>query len=285
MAVALGAATASARDCADAVVAASRHTAVDAWLHVERLPGVAVTATAEQVSALRGGRVERVAVAAGDRVQVGDLLVQLTSDPLQRELQAATSAAAVAAGEWSAQGAEVARLERERARREAHPQLFAREEREAHDALLQSARARLDAAAARRDEAVQRTAALDREQKSLRLLANTAGVVGKLRVQAGVVVPDGASLLEISAAAGTVFRFALPASRASALRVGDELCVLPADANAAPVPARLQRLSSNISDAAQIVVAEAAPSAPLAADWQGLAIDVLPLSLPPGQSP
>lgn len=278
IALALSAAGASARDCEEAVERVARRTDVDAWLQGERLPGVVLAAQSLRVSAMRGGRVEQVRVRAGAAVAKGDELLLMHSDALQRELQSASASAAISFGDVAAQRAEVERLEREQARRQAHPQLFAREEREAHDALLKSARARMQSAQARADEAAQRKQFLQTEQLSLRVLAPHAGRIGSVHVRVGEVIAEGAPLIELGAQAATMIRFALPASRADALRVGDSVCVVAADGATPPLLARVSRVAAEIATAAQTVVVEALPLVEPRSRWQGLSVDIFPLA-------
>ncbi len=276
MAMALGGVTVSARDCVDVLAQAARRSAVDAWLHGERLPGVAITTNLYRLSAARGGRIVSISARAGVAVASGTPLLQLHSDELERALHATSSEQHVMLAEVSAQHADVERLERERARRQAHPQLFAREEREAHDALLKSARARLDSAQARSLEVTGRAQVLQNEQHALRLLAPHSGLVGTVFVRAGEVVPDGAPLIEFSTPIDTIFRFAVPARHVAALHVDDLVCVAPTDASAAPVSARVLSVSAEVTRNAQVFTAEAVPIETMPGSWQGLAIDVLP---------
>ena len=276
MAMALGGATVSARDCVDVIAHAARRSAVDAWLHGERLPGVAITTNSYRLSATRGGRIVSISARAGVAVAGGAPLLQLHSDELERALHAINSEQHVMLAEVSAQHADVERLERERARRQAHPQLFAREEREAHDALLKSARARLDSAQARALEVTGRARVLHNEQHALRLLAPHSGLVGTVFVRAGEVVPDGAPLIEFSTPIDTIFRFAVPAAHVAAIHVDDLVCVLSADTSAAPVSARVLSVSAEVTRTAQVFTAEAVPTETMSGFWHGLAIDVLP---------
>jgi RND family efflux transporter MFP subunit len=276
IAILTGVGASAATDCADTARAVAARKPVDAYLRGEVLPGIVVAARSTRVSATDAGRVAQVLVAPGDEVRAGDALVRLDNVELRRELARLTPDTAVLDSQIGEQSAEVDRLVREGERRQAHPELFAREEREAHVATLDAARARLRAARSRLEAMHLRRGQLQTQLDALLIRAPNDGRVQHLRVRVGESLQPGATLAEINDEGARRVRFAVPAAALSTLRDGAPLCVRLGH-DGALVDASVARVDRAFDPGAQAAFAEALiATSTLAAIAPGMAVDVLP---------
>ncbi len=275
-----GASSAVDADCAATSRAVAARKPVDAYLRGEVLPGIVVAARSTRVSATDAGRVAEVLVAPGDEVRAGDALLRLDNVELRRELARLTPDAAVLDSQIGEQSAEVDRLVREGERRQAHPELFAREEREAHVATLDAARARLSAARSRLEAMHLRRGQLQTQLDALLIRAPIAGRVQHLRVRVGDSLQPGATLAELNDDGARRVRFAVPAAALAKLRDGAPVCVRLGH-DGALVDAAVARIDQAFDPGAQAAFAEATIDTTTTLIAPGMAVDVLPRSTSP----
>lgn len=241
--------------------------------------GVVAAGEVVDLAAKAPGVVSEVHVRVGDRVVAGQPVATLDAGPARDDLRAAQAA----------QGASEAELARARVDLEAARREHALEERAVADGVSPRAAAEEAAQAVRRAEAaVQQAsshlAAQRARTESLRgqlagtvLLAPFAGQVALRARDPGATVARGEPVVRLIRDDSLVIRFAVPPSRAQALRPGADV-VARVDSVLDPVRARVVRVSPGLDPASGLVIVEAtAPGASAAALRPGLAATVTPL--------
>ncbi|MEO8671062.1 MAG: HlyD family efflux transporter periplasmic adaptor subunit [Tahibacter sp.] len=269
--------------CVEAARSSRQLPALDAFLAGRRLPGIATRGVSQGVAAPSGATVAELFARVGQPVQAGALLGRLHAAALDRELAMLDPDLAASAAESAQFDADVQRLVREHERRQAHPELFAREERDAHVALLAGARARLVQAQARARSVALHRHQLEQQRELLELRAPMDSVVSSVLVHVGESVIAGAHLLELTPIVNAQARFAMPPGALGQLAIGTHVCLQAGDT--APIPARITFLAATIEPSAQAIIAEAtvdadADPASVRALLPGSAIDVVPVAWP-----
>ena len=220
-----------------------------------RWVGVVLAAQSVEVAAESTGRLQRVVIAVGDRVERGQLLAVVDTSVLQPEVLRAEAVLreAQAALVQSQALAEQAQLRYER--RSGTPEIFSKEDLE--NALLEarSTRTAQDAARARVE---QEQASLDRLRRSLAqadIRAPFAGTVALLHLTAGATVAPGTPVLRLVTPGELSIRFAVPPAELGRVRLGQTVEVTNGDG--AAWPAVVSRVAPEIDVPSQRVFVEA----------------------------
>lgn len=186
----------------------SRSHRVAAEGRVVAYPGAEVAVTPE-----RTGRVLRVTVEEGARVEKGDLLVELESDTLRASLAQAEARIAQSEAEIR-----LAELDQARRRELANQQIIATKDLDQANRDLEVARAQREAARAEANR-------LSAELRQTRIVAPISGTVLSRRVDPGEVIDTSKSVLSIADLARLRVSGEADEADASALVVGAPVSV------------------------------------------------------------
>lgn len=245
----------------------------------EGFVGVVAAGEVVDLAARAPGVVSEVHVRVGDRVVAGQAVATLDAGPARDDLRAAQADLGASEAELAR-----ARVDLEAARRE-----HTLEERAVAEGVSPRAAAEEAARAVRRAEAaLQRAASHVAAQRaraeSLRgqlagtvLQAPFAGQVARRARDPGATVARGESVVRLIRDDSLVIRFAVPPSRASALRPGAGVAAR-VDSMPESVRAEVVRVSPGLDPASGLVIVEArAAGASASALRPGLAATVTPL--------
>lgn len=239
------------------------------------LVGVLAAPETVELVAKEAGRVVQMRVAAGDRVQRGELLAEISPDDLdiRRQAQAARVRESHVAMEKSRLELDLRR--RRVQRRRLHPDLFSLEDRELAESELERASMELEAAQARHAEAEALLELLVQRIARSRIVAPWDGLVSERRVDGGATVAAGQPILELVDATARIVRFAVPADEHRRYLVGTPVQVA-ADLTA-PICAAIERVAPKVENSAPLVFVDARVAANGLADAPlGTAVRVYP---------
>jgi len=181
-------------------------------LQGEWFTGVVERGRRRTLVAAARGEIANTAARVGRRVAAGEVLVVLHSPDATAALDAATSEELESRAAIAAARANGARIERQLARRDAHPQLFAVEERESLRHEAAGAQAAIEQAQARHELAALHLRRARELAQSLALRAPAPGIVVSVPAGDGTHVEQGQPLVELQYGEELVVRFAVPAT-------------------------------------------------------------------------
>lgn len=226
-------------------------------------PGVYGIGTVEaqhaySVGPIQAGRLLRVRVDQGDRVEAGQVLAEIDPVDLRQRAEAASSAAARARQAAQAAQAQVAEAE-SRTRlaqanlaryRALYQQSFVAKEmvdsrsHEAAAAEAALAAARANAAAAQREigRADAERQGVDQLRNSLRLLSPITGVVTAREAEPGTTVVAGQAVLRLADPARLWVRARVDQARAQGVRVGQTADIVMRSAPETALPGKVMRI-------------------------------------------
>ena len=221
-----------------------------------RWVGVVLPLEAVDVAAQSAGRLEQVAVRAGQAVEAAALLARIDSRNALQERRIAEAELQVADAELARATArhrqETSRYER----RSTSAELWSEEELSSMEVEARAAAADRSAAEARVARA---RAAVEQwrqvvEQSEIR--APFAGRVAVRYLDSGAIVAPGTEIVRLVSGEALLVRFAVPPEEIAGLRIGAEVEVLDPDGE--PVGrARVQHVAPEIDLASQRIFAEA----------------------------
>jgi len=185
----------AAQNAAPVAVAPSQSAPI---IREERVTGTVTSPRSASLSAQVGGMVARIAVEEGDRVEPGQVLLELDRELAEHALETAEADRARARATLAD-----ARRRLDEGQRLVADKSIPRSEYESLGAAVEIAEAELAAATA---EARQQAAVLERHQ----IKAPFAGVVSERRTELGEWVAPGTAVLELVATEGLRFDFRVP---------------------------------------------------------------------------
>jgi len=255
--------------CGDAGPPAASAPALDAGAHAEiakrdarsadrGFVGVIVAEQSVDVAPRFEGRVARVAVRAGDRVEAGDLVAEMDPAPLREDLRAAEAAQRASAAALRQAEVDVAEARR---RLELEKQSVAagtspRQNLEAAELGLQRAKAAQDRARGQVAEERSRVETARDRLADAQLRASFAGTVALRYRDAGATVGAGTPIVRIVGQGGLRLRFAVPPERVRELATGDRVAAT-IETIATPVAATVRQISPALDPASGLVLVEA----------------------------
>ncbi len=192
------------------------------------LLGRIVTKRQGQVAARVGGLVSAVAVDVGDRVERGDVLVELDAEPVQYALDLADAEYAAAAADRRTAEAEIELLENELARLDRLKESAAFSKAQLEDKMRQItvAKRRLSAASARLGQYRAKQQASRRDLDDMIIRAPYAGVVSRRLVSPGAYVRLGDPVVSLIDDTALEVEADVPVDLLRGLRVGGEVNVV-----------------------------------------------------------
>ncbi|MEM8960100.1 MAG: efflux RND transporter periplasmic adaptor subunit [Acidobacteriota bacterium] len=219
--------------------------------------GVIVPVEAVDLAARTTGRIERIEVRAGDRVDTGALLVTLDTRNASQELRIAEADLDMA--EAQLERAETrARQERSRLeRRSDSPELWSEEELAALEVEAQAAEAEAGAERARVSRARATVEQLGQSLDELEIRAPFPGRVATRFLDPGAVVNAGTPIIRFVSSRASLVRFAVPPQELVALRLGDSVTVTESPSGATIGRATVRHIAPEIDLASQRVFVEA----------------------------
>jgi RND family efflux transporter MFP subunit len=227
--------------------------------------GVVIPHDSVDLSSKFEGRLDRLEVDVGDRVQQGQVLARLDVRPLQQELAAARANLQGSRAEEQAAGLLLAEAREKKGRyftpRSLELGVYSQEELAKIRYEESTALARLEAARARSREQQARVVDLEQSVGEAELVAPFEGVVATRPVSPGARIAAGQPILRLLATGGRKIRFAVPEEQARQLEPGSPLR-LSIDQPSVTLAGRVESIAPEVDAAARMVFAVAAFEAP-----------------------
>lgn len=220
------------------------------------LVGVVTTRRSAVISAEFEARVERILVTSGQRVKIGDPLVQLDESQLRQRVEAARHTEEAAHSKMLSQGALVANTQRrltierrlfERGAQAREAVTSAKYELSSNAAAAAAARAEYQAASAARVEIEQQLA------KAV-LVAPMDGVVTVIKVKEGEIARSGTKIARVFDPQDLRVQFELPRALRGELAVGSSVEVM---ADGVALRAQVVEISADLEPPLQFAIATA----------------------------
>jgi RND family efflux transporter MFP subunit len=209
-----------------------------------------------------GGQIISIAVQIGDRVQQGDLLVQLDDDTLARQVDEARAARVMAqANLVQAQAAgRVAASDLARSEPLAERGMISDQQIELLRANTERAEAAVAVAEAGVNQARARLATLNKQKSDMALRAPFSGAVGARMFDPGSVVAPNQPILKLVGADSLRVTLKIPENEIAAVLADRDGVRVEIRADALPgtvIEARLDRIAAMVNPVARSVTAEA----------------------------
>jgi len=227
--------------------------------------GVVIPHDSVDLSSKFEGRLERLEVDVGDRVQQGQVLARLDVRPLEQDLAAAKANLQGSRAEEQAAGFSLAEAREKKSRyftpRSLELGVYSEEELAKIRYAESTALARLEAARARSREQLARVVDLEQSVSEAVLVAPFDGVVATRPVSPGARIAAGQPILRLLATGGRKIRFAVPEEQARQLEPGSPLR-LSIEQPGVTLAGHVESIAPEVDVAARMVFAVAAFEAP-----------------------
>jgi RND family efflux transporter MFP subunit len=227
--------------------------------------GVVIPHDSVDLSSKFEGRLERLEVDVGDRVQQGEVLARLDVRPLEQDLAAARANLQGSRAEEQAAGLLLAEAREKKGRyftpRSLELGVYSQEELAKIRYEESTALARLEAARARSREQLARVVDLEQSVGEAVLVAPFAGVVATRPVSPGARIAAGQPILRLLGTGGRKIRFAVPEEQARQFEPGSPLR-LSIDQPGLTLAGHVESIAPEVDVAARMVFAVAAFEAP-----------------------
>lgn len=227
--------------------------------------GVVIPHDSVEVSSKFEGRLERLEVDVGDRVEQGEVLARLDVRPLVQDLAAARANLQGSRAEEQAASLALAEAREKKGRyfspRSLELGVYSQEELAKIRYEESTATARLAAARARSREQQARVVELEQSVGDAELVAPFAGVIATRPVSPGARIAAGQPILRLLGTGGRKIRFAVPEEQARQLEPGSPLR-LSIDQPGLTLAGHVETLAPEVDAAARMVFAVAAFEAP-----------------------
>jgi len=227
--------------------------------------GVVIPHDSVDLSSKFEGRLDRLEVDVGDRVQQGAVLARLDVRPLEQDLAAARANLQGSRAEEQAAGLLLAEAREKKGRyftpRSLELGVYSEEELAKIRYEESTALARLEAARARSREQLARVVDLEQSVGEAVLVAPFEGVVATRPVSPGARIAAGQPILRLLATGGRKIRFAVPEDQARQLEPGSPLR-LSIDQPGVTLAGHVESIAPEVDAAARMVFAVAAFEAP-----------------------
>lgn len=219
---------------------------------------VVTSQRSQVVTAVSRGTVDALLVNIGDRVEVGQELVQLDMQELRSELEVALAAQSSAMAARSKAAIEVDEAARQVAlsKRLYRDQVRSRESVNQASFGLKRSRANLREFGGVAKQRSTQIAELRKRLSQSGMTATMAGVVSSVEVQTGSTVQRGQRLLRIIAPDDLAVRFAIPTSELGSVSIGDEVTMTH---QGLQIPLSVVSVSPDIDPGLQLAFALAVP--------------------------
>lgn len=224
--------------------------------HAVPFVGVVIPRETVDVAAETTGRLERVEVRVGDRVEAGDVLARVDTRLLSQDLAMAEASLNALEAEVERRRVELDNAQSRHERRSALPETFSREELSASRLEVETARSALKAAEARLREQQARIEQLREALASSTVRAPFTGTVALRYLDPGAAISPGTPVLRLITPGDLLVRFAVPPAAAEQLALGQPVEVEVQEVNLR-ARAIIDHIAPEIDTASQMVFMEA----------------------------